>query len=229
MYAILPAAGHGERMQQTLPKQYLSVDGHTLISRSLQPLLSHEAIKKVVVALAAHDTWASQESWFTHPKICSAVGGATRAESVYQGLSALAGIAQAEDWILVHDAVRPLLTQNLLDQLFEKCKNDPTGGLLAIPVRDTLKQVNAEQRVEATVDRQRLWLAQTPQLFRYHHLHRALSLHRQTVAITDEASAIEALGLTPLLVPGSVLNLKITYPEDVVLLSAILQYEKEKK
>jgi 2-C-methyl-D-erythritol 4-phosphate cytidylyltransferase len=150
-------------------------------------------------------------------------GGATRAESVINGINWLSNESNVEssDWVLVHDAARPCLTPTQLDALITSLSDDPVGGLLAIPVADTVKRADAAQRVEATVDRRTLWQAQTPQMFRLELLQRALSAVDLAVA-TDESAAIEALGCAPKLVAGSLANLKVTYPADLSLASAII-------
>ncbi|MFM7122024.1 MAG: 2-C-methyl-D-erythritol 4-phosphate cytidylyltransferase, partial [Fluviibacter sp.] len=151
------------------------------------------------------------------------IGGATRAESVLNGISWLANNSnvQSKDWVLVHDAARPCLTPAQIDALITSLSDDPVGGLLAIPVADTVKRADAQQRVEATVDRRTLWQAQTPQMFRLDLLQQALGAIDLAVA-TDESAAVEALGYAPKLVAGSLANLKVTYPADLSLATAII-------
>lgn len=150
-------------------------------------------------------------------------GGGTRAQTVLNTLEAMRSEVAEDDWILVHDAARPGLTLPLLNQLLDELENDEVGGLLALPLADTLKQSNADVRVEKTIPREGLWQAQTPQMFRFNLLHKALSGFDG--APTDEAQAVEALGLQPKLVVGSLRNMKITYPQDLALMEVLMQKE----
>lgn len=226
-FAVIPAAGSGSRFGAPKPKQYLALHGAPLIRYTIQALLSEPRITRVVVVLSPDDT-----DW--HPDCLPAgsservtvvqVGGATRAESVLNGINwlLLQPNVLPEDWVLVHDAARPCLSAQQIDTLINRLTDDPVGGLLAIPVADTLKRAADADRVSVTVDRRQLWQAQTPQMFPLQLLARALEAVDPAVA-TDESSAIEALGLQPQLVAGSLANLKVTYPQDLVLASAILQ------
>lgn len=222
-YAIVPAAGSGSRFGAEKPKQYLDLLGRPLIFHTLAALTAHPAIERVWVVLAPDDPWWPRHDWSElGPKLETVrCGGATRAESVGNGLKA--ALAADDDWILVHDAARPCLSRPMLDALCDELADDPVGGILAVPVADTLKRADANQRVAATEPRDGLWQAQTPQMFRYGRLVEALAKHN---AVTDEAGAIEALGLKPKLVRGDSTNLKVTFPADLALAAMILRGRK---
>jgi 2-C-methyl-D-erythritol 4-phosphate cytidylyltransferase len=228
-YALIPAAGIGTRMEHTVPKQYLSLAGHPVIWHALRALCASTAIERVFVVLAAEDAhWPEQAMASLGSRLhVLRCGGQTRAQSVLNGLRAMALMLGdiAEDWVLVHDAARPCLNSNLLEKLMSEIGEDAVGGLLAMPVADTLKRAEvpcgeAIRSVE-TVPRDGLWQAQTPQMFRHDLLLRALATMDNTagkaLAITDEASAVEALGLAPRLVTSTTSNLKVTYPADLQL------------
>lgn len=211
-YALVPCAGIGERAGTSGPKQYAMLAGRSVVARTLDALAQVPDIVETLVVLAPADTAfaASAPAFKGWVEPC---GGASRAASVRAGLAALQRRGVREhDWVLVHDAARCLLAPAAVERLIAACANDPVGGLLALPLADTLKQANAQGRAAATVDRQHKWLAQTPQMFRLGRL--AEALDRAGDAVTDEASAIEALGLSPLLVPGDADNFKLTWPED---------------
>ncbi|HEX6733596.1 MAG TPA: 2-C-methyl-D-erythritol 4-phosphate cytidylyltransferase [Azonexus sp.] len=224
-YAIVPAAGSGSRFGAEKPKQYLDLLGRPLIFHTLAALAACPAIERVWVVLAPDDPWWPRYDWSElGPKLETvACGGATRAESVGNGLRAAAMVAADDDWILVHDAARPCLDQAMLAALFAELAADPVGGILAVPVADTIKRADDAQRVAATEPRDGLWQAQTPQMFRYGLLRDALD---GTRAFTDEAGAIEALGRKPKLVRGDATNLKVTYPADLALAAMILRARK---
>ncbi len=222
-YALIPAAGSGVRMGVARPKQYMEVSGRPLLYHALRPLALHAAIEQVFVVLAQGDERFKRCDWREfgakiEPLYC---GGETRAASVFNGLLAARDTVSGADWVLVHDAARPCLGREELDRLFGELEGDDTGGLLAVPLADTLKRANRESRVANTEPRDNLWLAQTPQMFRYRLLIEAMRASDPAVA-TDEARAIEGLGLKPRLVMGSTSNLKVTYPEDLVLAELIL-------
>lgn len=208
-------------MADARPKQYLPLAGRPMIHHALAALSAVESVSHVFVVLAAWDSdWARQDwrafSTKVRPLYC---GGATRAQSVLKGLWAIAAEVGAEDWVLVHDAARPCLTPAHVETLLREVGDDSVGGILAAPVADTLKRANDEWRVAATVEREGLWQAQTPQMFRYGVLRRALEKTRD---VTDEASAVEALELRPKLVEADATNLKVTYPLDMQLAEWIL-------
>lgn len=219
-HAIIPAAGHGARMGAEIPKQYLQLRAQPLIQHVIETLEQSEYIHSVQVILSADDAhWATaklQLSDKTHVHYC---GGKTRAETVLNGLHAISTLAHKDDWVLVHDAARPGLNHAMLNRLIEHVQHDSVGGLLAMPLADTLKLADASQRVEKTIPRAQLWQAQTPQMFRLSMLMRALKDFDGVP--TDEAQAIESLGFQPKLVLGGLRNLKVTYPEDLTVLNAL--------
>jgi 2-C-methyl-D-erythritol 4-phosphate cytidylyltransferase len=225
-FAIIPAAGSGSRFGAPLPKQYLTINGLPIIRYAVDALLADPRIARVVIVLSPEDSdWqaACVPADQTDRVSVIRLGGATRAESVMNGINWLSNEAHvgSKDWILVHDAARPCLTPAQIDALITSLSDDPVGGLLAIPVADTVKRSDAANRVEATVDRRPLWQAQTPQMFRLDLLKQALAAVDLAVA-TDESSAVEALGYAPKLVAGSLTNLKVTYPADLSLATAII-------
>ncbi|PKO38036.1 MAG: 2-C-methyl-D-erythritol 4-phosphate cytidylyltransferase [Betaproteobacteria bacterium HGW-Betaproteobacteria-6] len=224
-YAIVPAAGSGSRFGSEKPKQYLDLLGRPLIFHTLKALTACPDIERVWVVLAPDDPWWPRFDWSELGSKLETVrcGGATRAASVSNGLRAAAMVAADDDWILVHDAARPCLSAAMLDALFAELADDPVGGILAVPVADTLKRADAGQRVAATEPRDGLWQAQTPQMFRYGQLEKSL---KNEMAVTDEAGAIEAMGLKPKLVRGDSTNLKVTYPADLALAAMILRARK---
>lgn len=203
------------------PKQYLDIHGRPMIWHSIRAFERHSAIDRVYVVLSAADDWWADYDWSAFAKLTVLrCGGATRAESVANGLRAMADEAGAEDWVLVHDAARPCLSRVLLDKLLAELAGDEVGGILAAPVADTLKLANEGRRIEETVSRERLWGAQTPQMFRHALLTRALE--QAGNAVTDEASALEHLGLSPRLVESDLTNLKVTYPRDLEVAAWLL-------
>jgi 2-C-methyl-D-erythritol 4-phosphate cytidylyltransferase len=219
-WALVPAAGVGKRMGSAIPKQYLPLIGRPVIAHALATLLNHPSITGVVAAIGAEDEWwptvAAEFAVAKLPRVVT--GGAERCHSVLNGLEALREWAAPSDWVLVHDAVRPCLAAGDLDRLLAELVDDPVGGLLAVPTRDTLKQADDAGRVAATVDRSRLWHALTPQMFRLGMLHAALyAALARGLLVTDEAAAMEAAGFAPRLVEGRSDNLKITRPEDLAL------------
>lgn len=225
-HAIVPAAGSGSRFGAEMPKQYLPLAGRPLIHHTLDALCRCPLIDRVWVVLSPGDEhWSAWDWSVLGPKLETVYcGGATRAQSVGNGLAAAETVVADDDWVLVHDAARPCVSQAMLRALCAELADDPVGGLLAAPVADTLKRADGEQRVLATEPRDGLWQAQTPQMFRYGLLRRALAEHPE---VTDEAGAIEAAGFRPRLVRADASNLKVTYPADLALAEAILQRRKE--
>ena len=223
-YALIPAAGSGSRLGAALPKQYLEIAGRPLLYYALRALARHPRIEQVFVVLAPADGNYMRHDWSEFGGRLEQLycGGKTRAASVFNGLIAARDALAGPDWVLVHDAARPCLGREELDRLFGELADDATGGLLAVPVSDTVKRANRESRVAATEPRDNLWQAQTPQMFRYRLLVEALRT-ADPDRVTDEASAVEALGLKPRLVMGSTRNLKVTYPEDLELAGMILK------
>jgi len=225
-FALIPAAGSGARMGNALPKQYLSLNNRPMIYHAINTLCQNQFIAGVFVVLAPSDSEWFKYDWseFSEKLIVLSCGGLTRADSVLNSLTAAKQkkLVDTDDWILVHDAARPCLTSIQLDKLINELSADDVGGLLAVPVADTLKRSNIENRVTHTESRENLWQAQTPQMFRYDLLTQALR-SATSINVTDDASAVEALGFHPKLVPGDAYNFKVTYPQDLALAELILQ------
>lgn len=228
-FALIPAAGSGTRMGGERPKQYLELAGAPMLQHAVRALYIHPKIEQVCVVLAAEDAHFARYDWTPFDAKLRRLycGGATRAETVLNGLRAIASLTQPEDWILVHDAARPCLAQVHLDALITALAADDVGGLLAVPVADTLKRADSEARVIATEPREDLWQAQTPQMFRHGMLLHALEV-LGTDTPTDEARALEHLGLKPKLVACDASNLKVTYARDLQLAEYILGGRTEK-
>lgn len=225
-WAVVPAAGIGRRMGAALPKQYLSLAGRPVIDYALRLFLDHPRVKGVAVALDPADVHWPLVGLADHPRVRRVDGGAERCHSVLNALNALSLGAGGSDWVLVHDAARPCLRAEDVDRLLTRLRDHPVGGLLGVPVRDTMKQAGAGGEVRRTVPRDDLWHAFTPQMFRLDLLLRALreALVRGLV-VTDDAGAVELLGLAPLLVEGHADNIKITRPEDLPLAHFFLEQQ----
>jgi 2-C-methyl-D-erythritol 4-phosphate cytidylyltransferase len=223
-YALIPAAGSGSRMGGDVPKQYLPLLGKPLIHHAIARLYGCPYIDRVYVVLAPNDDYWGQYDWqeFAPTLVPLFCGGAERFESVRNGLMTMLGDASDQDWVLVHDAARPCLTPLLLDRLIDEVGDDSVGGLLAVPVADTLKRADIHARVLRTESRNGLWQAQTPQMFRFGLLLEALAGSGGEMP-TDEAQAIERLGHHPKLVPSDSRNFKVTYPSDLELAELILR------
>lgn len=225
---VLPAAGAGRRMGDATPKQYLRLLDRSVLEWAVAPFVADARCEQIMIAVAANDSRHLDLPSLRHPKIAFCIGGAERVHSVLAGLAALAMDQSA--WVLVHDAARPCLHPNDLNELLRfaeiigaEISGQDDGALLAIPLADTLKQANETKEVARTVPRAGLWRALTPQMFRAGVLQRALEQGLKShIDITDEASAVEALGLHPRLITGRADNLKITYPEDLALAAHIL-------
>lgn len=217
-WGMIPAAGIGRRMGHATPKQYLEIDGTTLLEYSLGVLLACDWIEKVAVALHPEDSWAEGRQCMRDQRVLPVRGGAERMDSVLAGLDALAGMAGPEDWVLVHDAARPCVRVQDVECLRERVITSGTGAILAEPLLDTVKRVDGELRVLETLDRSALWRAQTPQMFRLGLLRQAIrGARREGVITTDESAAMERAGHPVQLVPGSPGNIKVTLPEDLRL------------
>lgn len=227
-HALIPCGGTGSRAGTAQPKQYQLVAGQPMVMHTLQALARVPQLASAWVILSPGDAFAwPQASWPAHFRR-ETCGGATRAESVFNGLEAmLAAGVDPQDWVLVHDAARCLVSPESVVALIDACRDDAVGGLLALPLPDTLKTQTPGDvpRVDATVPREGKWLAQTPQMFRLGALHEALAqvAGNGFAGITDEASAMERQGLSPRLVPGSAMNLKVTYPADFAFAEAVLK------
>ena len=229
LYALIPAAGVGTRFSRSAAagqaKQYLPLAGKPMLWHAVRSVCE-AAVENVFVVLAPEDKQFAQLDWSAfagrlEPLYC---GGERRRDSVYNGMVAAMAVVDADDWVLVHDAARPCLPKQDLDNLIRETRDDQIGGILALPVADTVKRVGKDeagtQRIAGTEDRAQLWLAQTPQMFRCGLLMEALKQAKSPV--TDEASAVEQMGLRPRLVAGSRDNIKVTFPEDLKIAEAIL-------
>lgn len=256
LWAVVPAAGLGQRMQSQIPKQYLRLQGKTVLEHSLERLLAFPMVHGLVLALHPGDNYWEKLAFHSAKPLFTVTGGASRSQSVHQALLRLAreldSESHAEDfesnkknydqgvernernekiehWVMVHDAARPCVTQHDLHALWQQVTTHPlrpVGGILALPMSDTVKQSDDQQRICATLPRAQLWRAQTPQLFRFSELYQAISqVLAQGLPITDEASALEHGGAQPLLVAGRHDNIKITHPEDLALAEAILDWQ----
>ena len=213
-FALIPAAGVGARMEAGSPKQYLAIAGKPMLRHALDAFLASPLIAHTYVVVSADDGVIDTVVPAQGVTVLRC-GGATRMDSILNGLRALQGSMAAHDQVLVHDAARPGLTPALIAKLITEVGEHPAGGLLALPVVDTVKRAGPGSLSVQTVPRDGLWLAQTPQMFSYALLHRALSQAPDPLAITDDASAVEALGLAPRLIEGHPRNLKVTLPRDI--------------
>ncbi|RUO22504.1 2-C-methyl-D-erythritol 4-phosphate cytidylyltransferase [Aliidiomarina iranensis] len=246
MIAVIPAAGIGQRMEASLPKQYLQCAGETLLDHSIAAILAEPRISKIFLALHENDHWFANSRFADHEQIQVVQGGASRAESVVNALSAAINTFPSDTLVAVHDAARPGLPLKLFSELLDVVNENPEqGALLALPVHDTVKYSTEKEAaanggltqtkdagigrniVNKTLVRDHIWLAQTPQVFRLGDLQKALSLAaEQGNDITDEASAMETLGAQPILVPGSKKLLKVTTPDDLALIEFYLTTEQ---
>lgn len=223
LWVVIPAAGVGRRMKTTAPKQYLLLNDKTVIEHTLAVFDAHAAVSEIVVAVSKDDEYWSDLNVKLSKPLHIVNGGAQRCDSVLNALSFLKGKAHVDDWVLVHDAARPCLRQEDLSLLLNTLAEHEVGGILAVPVRDTMKRSDNNGIINETVERDNLWHALTPQMFRYGLLREALerALSNNEV-VTDEASAIESAGKQPLLVEGHADNIKITRPEDLALAAFFL-------
>ncbi len=224
--AIVPAAGVGSRMQADRPKQYLKIDGKTILQHTVDKLLAHPLIERVVIAISDGDPYFPDIRFAHSDRVDRVSGGNERADSV---LSALNHVKQhyTESWSLVHDAARPCVSLDDISRLIEQAQQHEVGGILAAPVRDTMKRSDADGSIAHTVERSALWHALTPQLFPTSRLHHALLQAQESGdVVTDEASALERLGYAPLLVVGRADNIKVTQPEDLALAKFYLSHSE---
>lgn len=224
-WAVVPAAGSGTRMGRERPKQYLPLGDKLVLEHTLDALLACPLVAGIVVAVAADDRyWPAIDKRYSGRNVQGVTGGAERCHSVLNALDHLAGRVAAQDRVLVHDAARPCVRADDIERLIDVAGGDGNGGLLAVPVADTVKRADARQRVTATVDRNRLWRALTPQLFRIDLLRAALTAAlNDGHLVTDDAAAMEHAGYQPLLVAGASDNIKITVPADLALAAFFLQ------
>jgi 2-C-methyl-D-erythritol 4-phosphate cytidylyltransferase len=218
-FALIPAAGVGQRAGTTVPKQYAPLLGRPMLMHAIAAFAAARSITATHVVVSPADQWIETFGGSGFPAGCNIhrVGGATRAASVLNGLNAIE--ANANDWILVHDAARPCITPVMIDELVATLRDDEVGGFFALPVSDTVKRADAAGRVAETIPRDDLWLAQTPQMFRYGLLSESL---RRFPDVTDEAGAIERMGFKPRLLMGSARNIKVTHPADFAVAEAYL-------
>jgi 2-C-methyl-D-erythritol 4-phosphate cytidylyltransferase len=227
-WAVVLAAGRGERFGSPVPKQYQRLLGRTVLDWSIAALLAETSIAAVVVALARGDRRWSRSRYARHRLVQTCVGGSRRERSLANALADLGTRAAEQDWVIVHDAARPCLRTRDLSRLLKAIERDPVGGLLGAPVSDTLKLSVDGRHSDETIDRRQLWRAATPQVFRYGLLKRALAVCiERGRGVTDEAAAIEAFGLRPRLVAGSSDNIKITEAADLALAEAILRARRQ--
>ncbi len=218
IWAVVPAAGAGLRMGAPVPKQYLPLCGRPVIAHTLERLCNHTRIDGVVVVLSAADEWWQDIELSSAQPPLRATGGAERCDSVLSGLERLAKEADSRDWVLVHDAARPCLRDEDIDRLIDAVTTVGDGGLLGVPVRDTMKRTDAHGQIIETVEREALWHALTPQMFVLADLQQALRQARERgITVTDEAQAMELSGLRPRMVEGHADNIKITRQEDLAL------------
>ena len=218
--AILPAGGTGSRFGAPSPKQFTLLLGQPLLTHAIRPLLQDARVQALYVAVAPeYRAFLDCRPWQGRVQVLPCAG-ASRAETVRRTLDAISPSLEASDWVLVHDAARPCLPASAVSRLLDTLWDDPVGGVLAMPVAETLKRAGEDGRVRATVDRKDLWTAQTPQMFRLGLLRQALQAAQDP---TDESSAVEALGHSPRLVPGDPANIKVTYPQDLLFAQWVLE------
>lgn len=218
---IIPAAGVGKRMQSVVPKQYLDIDGMTILDRTIDKFISLEFINKVIVALSPNDDYFRDSKFLNNPKLLVVLGGKERCDSVYNGI-----LAATSEYVLVHDAARPCVLTSDIQLLVDKCSND-NGGLLVSRIPDTIKKANEHNEVISTIPRDNVYRALTPQYFKKDLLRNAYEKSvNDGFVMTDESSAMEYLGYKPQAVVGSSTNIKITEPNDLELAKIFLQLEK---
>lgn len=226
-WVIVPAAGIGKRMGGDVPKQYLPLAGYSVIEHTLHRLSLHPLVEEIVVVLSEKDTYWDKLrlSWISKP-VRTVMGGDERCHSVLNGLKSLKERAADNDWVLVHDAARPCIRPGDIESLISECQNE-AGGLLGMPVKDTMKQVDETHKITSTLKRDHIWHALTPQMFRYKDLVLALSnLLDRNELVTDEAMAMEQTGCQPKMVCGHADNIKITHPDDLALAEFYLEQQQ---
>ena len=223
-FALVLAAGQGTRIGDAVAKQYIPLAGKPMMFHSIEALAAVSRIERLYVVLSPMDRHWGAHDWSALPDKVEAIfcGGAQRPESVMNALRFLESRIGRDDWVLVHDAARPCIMTELVEQFLDEMGDDPVGGLLAMPLSDTLKRADEDRRAVATVSRTGLWRAQTPQLFRYALLRKGLE---KTPGATDEAEAIESLGHAPRLVEGENSNIKVTFAEDIAIAELILEHK----
>ncbi|MDG1694639.1 MAG: 2-C-methyl-D-erythritol 4-phosphate cytidylyltransferase [Porticoccaceae bacterium] len=227
IWAIVPAAGQGQRFSDTKPKQFFELNGQLIAEHSLSRLLAVPQIEQIIVPSDIDCIWWSQVLSIKHSKTRQVKGGEQRAHSVLNGILSLTELASDNDWVLVHDIARPCVTKTDINQLIMAVKDHPVGGILTAKIEETVKQVALDNHISATVDRTHHRLAQTPQMFRYGLLKHAISAClEENIIPTDEAFAIEHAGLKVLSVEGRRDNIKITRQEDLPIASAIINSQE---
>ena len=217
-WAVIPAGGVGRRMGAGRPKQYLELLNRTVLEHSLLPFCEHPLIKGMAVVVADDDEYWPSLALSGHARVVRASAGRERCHSVLNGLKRIGEVAAADDWVLVHDAARPCVTAADIDLLISGLRDHPAGGILALPVSDTVKQAGQDHEIRATLDRERLWRALTPQMFRLGLLRESIAASiADNLLVTDEAQALEYRGYRPGIVPGGPHNIKVSSPEDLAL------------
>jgi len=224
VFAFVLAAGQGTRIGDPVPKQYIPLAGKPMMFHSIEAIAAVARVEHLLVVLSPLDRHWGEQDWSALPDKVEAafVGGSHRGESVLNALNHIEARAARDDWVLVHDAARPCIVTELVDQFLDEIGDDPVGGLLAMPLADTLKRAEETLRVEETVPRAGLWRAQTPQLFRYGLLRKGLE---RRVTATDEAEAVESIGQAPRLAQGENSNIKVTFAEDLAIAEMILRHK----
>ena len=228
VHVLIPAAGRGKRYGGAMLKQYLPVCGKPVLAHSIKVFQFHPMVSSITVVLAEDDQWFESAVGLLAANVNTVTGGETRAQSVRNGLRFIADNYSNTDWVIVHDAARPCLSASRLEKFLEQGLESVHGAILAVPVGDTLKRAGDSQEIVATVDRSGLWAAQTPQLFRVGVLADAIDMAQEAgCKLTDEASAMESVGIKPLLVMGSSANIKITHSSDLAIAEALLARKEQ--
>ena len=228
VHVLIPAAGRGKRYGGAMLKQYLPVCGKPVLAHSIKVFQFHPMVSSITVVLAEDDQWFESAVGVLAANVNTVTGGDTRAQSVRNGLRFIADNYSNTDWVIVHDAARPCLSASRFEKFLEQGLESVHGAILAVPVGDTLKRAGDSQEIVATVDRSGLWAAQTPQLFRVGVLADAIDMAQEAgCKLTDEASAMESVGIKPLLVMGSSANIKITHSSDLAIAEALLARKEQ--
>ncbi|MCL1077798.1 2-C-methyl-D-erythritol 4-phosphate cytidylyltransferase [Parashewanella spongiae] len=226
--AIIPAAGVGQRMGANIPKQYLEIDGISILSHTVKAFLNHPKVDVVIVAVSKDDQYFDQLPESNHSKLVKVQGGSERANTVLESLKSASQLGYEDSWALVHDAARPCITRRDIDLLLKSRENYPNGAILAMPVRDTMKRADSSSLIKNTVCRELLWHAMTPQMFVVSELQKNLNeALNDNVLITDESSAMEWAGINPGLISGRADNIKVTHAEDLQLAALYLSEHKK--
>jgi 2-C-methyl-D-erythritol 4-phosphate cytidylyltransferase len=230
LWGVIPAAGIGRRMGTGMPKQYLRIAGRTLLEHAAAALLATDGLQRLVIAHHRDDSTLGSLPLAMNSRVQLVVGGDERAESVLAAVEALTGLAADDDWVIVHDAARPCIQPGMIQMMLEELADSAVGGILAQPLSDTVKQADATGAIDKTLPRERLWRAQTPQVFRYRALLEALrNVAQGGVCATDEAMAMERMGHRPRLIEGPASNIKVTFPEDLTLATWYLEQATERE